>query len=343
MNVLIITHSEDNESITYVSRALQQRGANVIRLNTDRLPYYASLDITMQHGHTKLEFTDEHGQHHNLKEVSSVWYRRMRSSHLPGLEAKIKEVSSDETKAAVLGLLGILDKQAYILNPPHLIRYAEHKPMQLELAHSLGLEIPRTLITSSARAAKTFYEQCNGKVVTKMMTTFAIFEEGLEKVVFTTPLSEAHLEQLDGLRYCPMIFQEMIPKALELRVTIVGNQVFSAAVNSQKSALAQFDWREDGDALLNDWEPYALPQTIQNKLLALMDSLGLDYGAADFILTPDGRYMFLELNPAGEFFWLEVQPGLAISGAIADVLVGKVGRRCKAKNFAGRYPQKATF
>jgi glutathione synthase/RimK-type ligase-like ATP-grasp enzyme len=337
VNVLIITHSEDNESISFVSKALEQRGAKVIRLNTDMLPCHATLSITMQHGHTGLEFVDEHGKHHNLQEVSSIWYRRMRSPQLPDLDAQIKEVSSNEAKASVLGLLGILDKQAYILNPPHLIRYAEHKPMQLELARSLGLEIPRTLITSSATSAKTFYEQCSGKVVTKMMTTFAIYEQGLEKVVFTTPLSKAHIEQLDGLRYCPMIFQEMIPKALELRVTIVGNQVFSAAMDSQKSDLARFDWREDGEGLLNAWEPYTLPQAIQSKLLALMDSLGLDYGAADLILTPDGRYVFLELNPAGEFFWLEVQPGLAISTAIAEVLVGKTIRRRKSKSHTSYY------
>jgi glutathione synthase/RimK-type ligase-like ATP-grasp enzyme len=140
-----------------------------------------------------------------------------------------------------------------------------------------------------------------------------------------------------------MIFQELIPKALELRVTIVGNQVFSAAVDSQKSDVSQFDWREDGDGLINDWEPYALPQSIQRKLLALMDSLGLDYGAIDLILTPDGRYVFLEINPAGEFFWLEMQPGLAISGAVADVLVGRVARRYKAKNLIGDNSKKQPF
>jgi glutathione synthase/RimK-type ligase-like ATP-grasp enzyme len=337
VNVLIITHSEDNESINFVSKALAERGAGVIRLNTDRLPYPAMLTMTMQHGHTRLEFCDEHGKQHNLQEVSSIWYRRMRSPQLPNLETQVKAVSQDEAKASVLGLLGVLDKQTYILNPPHLIRYAEHKPMQLELARSLGLDIPRTLITSSAKAAKTFYEQCAGKVVTKMMTTFAIYEQGLEKVVFTTPLSKAHMEQLDGLRYCPMIFQEMIPKALELRITVVGNQIFSAAVDSQKSELARFDWREDGDGLINAWEPYILPQSIQSKLLALMDSLGLDYGAIDLILTPDGRHVFLEINPAGEFFWLEMQPGLAISGAMADVLVDKGIRRRKPKSHANHH------
>ena len=58
-----------------------------------------------------------------------------------------------------------------------------------------------------------------------------------------------------------------------------------------------------------------------------MDRLDLNYGAIDIIVTPDGRHVFLEINPVGEFFWLELRPGFAISDAIADVLLGKCARR----------------
>jgi D-alanine-D-alanine ligase-like ATP-grasp enzyme len=59
-----------------------------------------------------------------------------------------------------------------------------------------------------------------------------------------------------------------------------------------------------------------------------MDALGLNYGALDFIVTPEGRHVFLEVNPAGEFMWLMRYPGLPIAEALADVLAGRVARRC---------------
>src|SRR5438552_7295128 len=116
-----------------------------------------------------------------------------------------------------------------------------------------------------------------------------------------------------------MTFQENIPKALELRATVVGDRTFTASIDSQGSEAAQNEWRKDGVALLRDWKEYELPPFVKERLLRLMDYFGLNYGAVDFILTPDGRHVFLEVNPAGEFFWLENCPGLPISSAIADV------------------------
>jgi glutathione synthase/RimK-type ligase-like ATP-grasp enzyme len=118
-----------------------------------------------------------------------------------------------------------------------------------------------------------------------------------------------------------MTFQEMIPKALELRTTVVGRRVMSASIDSQASARAAHDWRRDGLRLVQDWQPYELPRETEEKILRLMDYFGLNYGAIDIIVTPEGRHVFLEINPAGEFFWLERYAGLPISDAIADVLL----------------------
>ena len=87
------------------------------------------------------------------------------------------------------------------------------------------------------------------------------------------------------------------------------------------------DWRIVGSETEGDWQPYALPPEVERGLLEVMDRLGLDYGAADFIVTPDGRVVFLEVNPAGEFFWLQRAPGLPIAEALAEVLLGAAPRR----------------
>jgi glutathione synthase/RimK-type ligase-like ATP-grasp enzyme len=79
--------------------------------------------------------------------------------------------------------------------------------------------------------------------------------------------------------------------------------------------------------MIQDWQPYELPREVEEKVLRLMDYFVLNYGAIDFIVTPDGRHVFLEVNPVGEFFWLERCPGLPIADAIADVLLERSPRR----------------
>src|SRR5690606_17246902 len=128
-------------------------------------------------------------------------------------------------------------------------------------------------------------------------------------VVFTNDVTREDLEDLDGLRFSPMTFQEKVDKALELRVTVVGERVFTAAVDSQRRDVTALDWRRDGVGLLRSWTHYELPPDVEQKLLALVSELGLNYAASDFIVTPDGRHVFLEVNAVGEFFWLQESPG----------------------------------
>jgi glutathione synthase/RimK-type ligase-like ATP-grasp enzyme len=161
-----------------------------------------------------------------------------------------------------------------------------------------------------------------------MLSSFAIYdEEGREQVVFTTPLSAEDLDSLEGLDLCPMTFQERVAKELELRVTVVGRRVFAAAVDSQAAETTREDWRRDGVSLEGRWREHALPETLEEKLLALCRRLGLNYGAIDLILTPDGRYVFLEINPVGEYFWLEsAPPHFPLSEALAEVLAEPAAR-----------------
>ncbi|MEO0842828.1 MAG: MvdD family ATP-grasp ribosomal peptide maturase, partial [Cyanobacteria bacterium J06643_5] len=202
------------------------------------------------------------------------------------------------------------------------IRLAENKQLQLQVAEEIGLKIPRTLITNNPETVKQFAEECQQGIITKMLSSFAIYDNfGKEKVVFTNPVTLEDINNLDGLNLCPMTFQEKVSKALELRTIIVGKNVFTAAVDSQALQKSRYDWRKEGLALINAWQHHDLPKSIEKKLLKLMAYFGLNYGAIDIILTPDGEYVFLEVNPVGEFFWLEHCPGLPISQAIAELLI----------------------
>jgi MvdD family ATP-grasp ribosomal peptide maturase len=321
MSVLIITHGQDNESIDLVSQAIEHRGEVAIRFDTDRFPTEVQLDLLYSGEIERLLLTQD-GREFDLSEVSGVWYRRLNiGGKIPAdMDAQFRAASIQESRVTVFGLITSL--RAFHLDSIPVIRRVENKQLQLQVAREIGLDTPRTLITNKSEAVRDFARNCKTGIITKMMASFAIYDEdGQERVVFTNPVTEEDLEHLDGLKFCPMTFQELLPKEVELRVTIVGKQVFCAAVDSQKLDRAKFDWRKEGIALLDAWYPYPLPTDIETKLLQFMAYFGLHYGAIDIIVTTDGRYVFLEVNPVGEFFWLELYAGLPISNAIADVLI----------------------
>lgn len=322
MTVLIITYSQDNESIPLVMEAIEAQGGKAFRFDTDRFPTEVQLDVYYGKGTERLILNSE-PEKLDLRNVSAVWYRRIRmGAGIPTtMDPQLRQASVQESHVTVQGMIASL--KAFHLDPVPNIRRADNKQLQLQVARELGLDIPRTLTTNNPQAAIAFYQECESGIVTKMLSSFAIYEQGQEKVVFTNPVKLEDLDNLDGLRFCPMTFQENIPKALELRTTVVGKQVFTAAVDSQLSQKARYDWRRQGIALLDAWQAYTLPQDVEEKLLKLMQHFSLNYGAIDIILTPDGRYVFLEVNPVGEFFWLERCPGLPISKAIADILLAQ--------------------
>jgi len=328
MSVLIITKSDDNESVAFVTEAIEERGGRAYRFDTDRFPTELKLVAAHDRGSERLAISGPEGDL-DLNEVTAIWHRRLNiAGKLPAtMDEQLRHASVGESRATVYGLLASL--KAFRMDRTPYIRHAENKQLQLQVASELGLETPRTLITNDPDSVRDFMEACQGKVISKMLSSFAIYEGGLEKVVFTNPLTPADLENIDDLRFCPMTFQEMVPKSLELRVTVVGDRVFSASIDSQSSERALHDWRRDGLEMIADWKEYALPEDVKGRLLRLMDYFGLNYGAIDIIVTPEGRHVFLEVNPAGEFFWLERVPGLPISKAIADLLLGRSTRRTR--------------
>jgi len=323
--VLIVTRSDDNASPALVQAALEARGARAFRLDTDRFPTEVRLALHQPAGRSTVATA---AGELVLGELTAVWYRRAAiGAGLPGdMDPQHRDAAIKESRATLFGMLESLD--CFVMDRVSTVRAAEHKPRQLALASALGLDVPATLTTNDPAAVRGFWERCGGRVVVKMLSSFAIRDEaGRESVVFTSPLSAADLADLDQLALSPMTFQEHLDKRVELRVTVIGGRVFAAAVASQAVPAARTDWRKAGLELLHAWTPYALADDVATRLLQLAARLGLSYGAADFVVTPDGRHVFLEINPAGEWFWLDDVFGpRALSTAIAETLLAQYPR-----------------
>jgi len=322
MTVLIVTHANDHEGVERVRREIAALGGTSVRFHTNRFPGDDLLTLGSEPGC----LVGEDGSL-PLDSVSAIWYRRSRfGSDLPAdMDRQFRAPAIEEAKRSFRGMLATT--APFVMDPYQNIRFAENKQLHGQLARSLGLRVPDSLFTNDPAAVRAFAAAHPEGIITKMQATFAVYRDNEEQVVFTNPVSARDLEDLEGLAVCPMIFQEAIPKERELRVTIVGSQIFCAGIDSSKLARAAHDWRREGDAFAEHWQPFDLPDEISEKLLALMDKLDLNYGAIDVILTPDGRFVFLEINPCGEFYWLECYGGLPISRAIAEVLTGNAQRR----------------
>lgn len=326
--VLIITHTLDNECIDIVSRKIREHGGEPIRFNVDEYPLKYGLSTCYENGEWKT-YLDYEGERVSIHDIASLWYRR--SHNLGGrldtvLEREYLGSVYGEIRATFFGMLESMN--CFQLGKYSKYRRLDSKEEQMKIAAYLGMKVPESCITNNPEEAKRFVKDHPGGVITKMQSSFAIERNGVENVVFTNLIKEEDLDNIETLQYCPMQFQEKLDKKVELRITIVGEEIYAFEIDSQKMDNAKLDWRREGIELLEDWKPYELPADLRVKLLQMMDMYDVNYGAIDIIVTPDDEYYFLEINSAGEFFWLDrLLPDNQISDQIAKVLLGKAKRR----------------
>ncbi len=326
--ILIITHTEDNYSIEKVTEHVVNNNWQTIRLNVDEYPMKSSLSSVYKNGNWESWLQTEN-EKIRIDNVDAVWYRRaynIGSGLREELEPKFFGAAMGEIRATLFGFLESFD--CYTLGKPSVYRRIDSKEEQLKIAEKIGFRIPETCITNNPDEVRSFIKSIQGEAICKMQSGFAIYEGDVENVVFTNVVSEENLDELDSLQYCPMKFQRKLDKQRELRITVVGRKIFPFEIDSQQFEDAKVDWRKDGVNILQDWVPTELPTEITDKIHQLLDIYNVDYGAIDMILEPDGTYYFIEINGAGEFFWLDnLTEGNQISKAIADLLCGKIERR----------------
>lgn len=257
-----------------------------------------------------------------LDEVRSVWFRGpgIHVGEAPGMDAEAAVFARREAEGALFGLMGVLG-DAFWVNPPRGVYAAEDKMAQLRLARSLGLLIPRTLVTNDPAAAREFYSACRGDVILKTFGRLAGYDaDGREKLILTNRVLTEHLDEMQAVRHAPCFFQEYVPKDVELRVTVAGRQVFAAEIHSQQSAQSRDDYRRY-DLENTPYRACTLPPRVEDACLRVVEHYGLSYGALDLIRRPDGAYVFLEINANAQFLWIQDMTGMPILQALAEMLV----------------------
>lgn len=314
--VLILTEPQDLHADRIID-PLKRRGAQVIRFHTADFPERVQLVTNIQNQTVSGNFVfDDHTV--DLDTITSIWYRRPKRPRFPEWPEPVLKFAVREATAALGGLWSFLS--CFWVSHPEKIAHAEFKIGQLTWARELGFTVPDTLITNDPDKVRHFRDEHAERIIYKPLTigTFE-YQPDLTGMIYTSPVENEHLAALDRVRMLPCLFQEYVPKHVEVRVTVIGETVLSVEIDSQATESTRHDWRQYD--MQTPYRPHTLPAAIAAKCVALLRKLDLAFGAIDLILRPDGQYVFLEINPNGQWAWLEVLTGLPFADTLADMLV----------------------
>jgi len=321
--ILIITNAKDGTA-DIVIKHLKEIGENFVRFNTETFPLSNTLTISCVKSDST--YIQLNGENYSPASFKSVWYRRPEKPDFAGsaLERQHKEFIEKESSAFLWSFYTLLS-QSFWVNPPlYGHRLLEHnKLFQMRDAASVGLYVPDSIVTNSFDNLLHFCEDHENVMAIKTLGQhFIVDEKNPEEtyLIYTNRVERDFLIQhQNDIAVAPVFAQEYVPKKIELRITVVGDMFFTCAIDSQASKLTQHDWRRyDFDHVKH--KSYELPEEVKQKLRFLMQRWHLNFGAIDMILTPDGKYVFLEINPSGQWIWIERLTGMPISQTVAKLL-----------------------
>ena len=312
--ILIISSKEDSHAmaiLTYLK-------------NKNETVYLLDLSLFPQDSHISIKSNNK-GEHNyifstkdieiNLSQCHVIWWRRPQPFQIhPNItEHEDMNFIYRECHATFSGIWAALNP--FWINNPIQEEEASKKIYQLNLAQKLGFIIPDTCITNDPTQAKQFISFHNKEGV--IYKPFSGTEETWRE---TRLLKEEEHRLLDNVKYSPVIFQEYIQAEADLRITIVGKDIFTAAIYTNHAS-----YKVDFRMVMNEatMEVFELPKKIKTLLLKLMDKLGLIYGAIDMRLRPNGDYVFLEINPSGQWLFVEDGTGLPITKTFAELMIQK--------------------
>lgn len=314
--MLLIVTSENDFAADYLILRLIERGCPYLRINSEQMSRYG-VTFRVTKSHCKRYIVTPNGQRIDLSDVKAVWYRRSIDPipHITLPSAQRRFVAG-ELRQLWTGL--VLDPTIKWVNPIDKVYVGEHKVLQLRIASQLGFRVPETLITNNANDLTEFVSRVNSAICKPIFHGLYVDDQSRYSI-YTRRVTTASLPGQSTVDLCPVFVQQEIQRKADLRITFIGNRCFSVRITSDDPAL--IDWRVP-DTTLN-YSIIEIPQDIKTSCLAMMNELGLQYGAFDFIETPSGELVFLEINPTGEWAWLEDKLGLPMRDAFIELFYGE--------------------
>lgn len=245
-----------------------------------------------------------------LEGVRSLYWRRPTWPYFEHLDDADARYATAQVRHGLGGTLYALPNCRYV-NHPLRNHTAEHKPMQLAAAERFGFTVPRTLISNDLGDVRAFIADHDQVIYKALRWTPSRRADGVGLTTWTEPVTADEVDE--SVSVVPHLFQALVDKVADLRVVVVGDKVFPVRIDS-----GLLDWRADYDALT--YQVATLPDGMDKALVAYLEHFGPASGSFDLAVDRDGRLHWLELNPNGQWGWLEDETGLPITAAFADLL-----------------------
>lgn len=265
----------------------------------------------------------------NFSNVQSVWYRRGNFNNGNGVlndnkneQAKevdyFVQIAHAEWKCTADWLFKNLKNKLEIGD------YFKTNPNKLDvlkLAKNIGLLIPDSIITSK----KEDLLNSKWKIINKNISNIA--HVAIQDKSYCNRTVEINIEDLPET-FFPSLFQKLIIKKYELRIFFLHNKFYSMAIFSQEDDKTSIDFRNYNHLKPNRTVPFQLPFDIKCKLMKLMKLMGLNTASIDMMVTPKDEYVFLEVNPDGQFGMVSYPCNYFIEREIANILVKTNEKKC---------------
>ncbi|OJW70492.1 MvdC/MvdD family ATP grasp protein [Spirosoma sp. 48-14] len=315
--ILIFTDKDDVHAEAVIEH-LKAFDADFVRFDQDVESLQKTI-VTYKSGDWSIK-TDKEA--YVLNQISKVWLRKSyvnttlqqdvdRSNHF--------KLWKGEWNKTLQGMYSTLSHLPW-LTPFREVFRAENKYLQASVAAKCGLKMPPTLISNDKQELIEF-ASVYGRVAFKLMYQDVYqVADGTFHGLYTNVITADSLSEFEVMGENPIVLQEYVEKQYEVRYTVVGDQHFVAKIDSQMSDVSRIDWRRY-DLKSTPYIAIEPPAHIRNGVNTLMIKLGLIYGALDFIVKPNNDWIFLEINPLGQYLWVEDLTGMPISKAIAKWLV----------------------
>lgn len=328
--ILIISHSYDLH-VDLLTSLLDDKGHPYFRINLDCFPRDYQITHTFtDRDHTASIVNLTTSDKIEVNEIGAIWVRKPAEfNYINDLSAQETAFAKQETEQVLFGLIYSAD--CFWVSHPIDMRRAMWKTEQLHRAQNMGFKVPNTLVTNAPETVYQFKQNITSELIYKTLSSPTLAAEDVEdeEVIAsslpTTVITEDMLESIDAVSELPCQFQEYVDKEYELRVTVIGDSVFAARINSQEDSRTAVDCRDMSAEI--SYRATELPEAVKDRCLAFVRSYNLNYSAIDIIVMKNGDYVFLENNPNGQFLYVEqLVPEFNLIEAMADLLIAEA--RC---------------
>jgi len=311
--LLVIVSNREDLTTDWLVLELERRGKDFLRLCSEDYPTEVGVELTIDQATLELDAGPL-----DASAISAVWWRRS--------VAPVMAVNGDQyherwaAGEALVAWEGFWQRvDAHWVNRPEANARASCKPLQLREARRCGLTVPPTLITNDLESARAFQRR-HGRIICKPLHDGVISGRLGDHHLYTQCLAPDALDLVHNLGPEPFLFQVLVDKAADIRVTVVGDRVFACRIDSQATRKTTIDWRRGAGVDLPH-EEHQLNEETSRQVLRLVELFGLRFAAIDLALDQKGQYTFFEINPNGQWAWIEQITGQPLAAALADELL----------------------